>query len=370
VKTYFEPTDKQNLYIRQPGGVYYARLYVNGGTKWISLQTRVKGVAKTELAKRMQQTYGVRRARAATVKGSATLGDLAAIYLHGVDLDTDLKPESKHYRHKTVKSLMRSWPEFAAKAPAKVSESECKEWANRYHQKYSPTLYNNTLDTVRHIFNVAIERGLIARNPALVVAKVKVTPKKLELPSSEQFKSIVEHIRGMHGGGCAASKGCGDLVEFLAYSGCRISEAARVRWTDVQWPDIEQEKPGRIYIGPSKYDLVGRYIPLLEPMLDLLNQIKGEPRWFRSDRRRGGGFILSVADCEAALTNACTKANATRITHHDLRHLFATRCIESGVDIPTVSRWLGHKDGGALAMKTYGHLRDEHSAAMAAKVRF
>jgi integrase len=36
----------------------------------------------------------------------------------------------------------------------------------------------------------------------------------------------------------------------------------------------------------------------------------------------------------------------TRITHHDLRHLFATRCIESGVDIPTVSRWLGHKDGG------------------------
>jgi integrase len=37
-----------------------------------------------------------------------------------------------------------------------------------------------------------------------------------------------------------------------------------------------------------------------------------------------------------------------------LRHLFATRCIETGVDIPTVSRWLGHKDGGGLAMKVYG----------------
>jgi hypothetical protein len=32
-------------------------------------------------------------------------------------------------------------------------------------------------------------------------------------------------------------------------------------------------------------------------------------------------------------------------------------CIESGVDIPTVSRWLGHKGGGALCIKTYGHLR-------------
>jgi hypothetical protein len=44
--------------------------------------------------------------------------------------------------------------------------------------------------------------------------------------------------------------------------------------------------------------------------------------------------------------------------------------IESGVDIPTLSRWLGHKDGGALAMKTYGHLRDEHSVEMARKVTF
>ena len=57
------------------------------------------------------------------------------------------------------------------------------------------------------------------------------------------------------------------------------------------------------------------------------------------------------------------KVGILRITHHDLRHFFATICIESGVDIPTVSRWLGHKDGGALAMKTYGHLRREHSIA-------
>jgi hypothetical protein len=40
------------------------------------------------------------------------------------------------------------------------------------------------------------------------------------------------------------------------------------------------------------------------------------------------------------------------------------------VDIPTVSRWLGHKDGGALAMRVYGHLRDEHSVKMAKRVNF
>jgi integrase len=70
------------------------------------------------------------------------------------------------------------------------------------------------------------------------------------------------------------------------------------------------------------------------------------------------------------MDRAAKKIGIARLTHHDLRHLFATRCIESGVDIPTVSRWLGHKDGGALAMKVYGHLRDSHSAEMALKVRF
>ena len=80
--------------------------------------------------------------------------------------------------------------------------------------------------------------------------------------------------------------------------------------------------------------------------------------------------VMEIAECQQTMTRAAEKIGMARITHHDLRHLFATRCIESGVDIPTVSRWLGHKDGGALAMKTYGHLRDEHSTDMAAKVSF
>jgi integrase len=77
-----------------------------------------------------------------------------------------------------------------------------------------------------------------------------------------------------------------------------------------------------------------------------------------------------VNEAQKAMDAACAKLSIVRITHHDLRHLFATICIESGLDIPTVSRWLGHKDGGALAMKTYGHFRAEHSAAQALKVSF
>jgi integrase len=90
----------------------------------------------------------------------------------------------------------------------------------------------------------------------------------------------------------------------------------------------------------------------------------------RGEEERVNAAIMGVRECQKAIDSACKKLGLVRITHHDLRHLFATRCIESGVDIPTVSRWLGHKDGGALAMRTYGHLRDQHSAAMAQKVTF
>ena len=83
-----------------------------------------------------------------------------------------------------------------------------------------------------------------------------------------------------------------------------------------------------------------------------------------------GDAVISISDARTCLETACRKLGFPKYTHHDFRHFFATTCIESGVDIPTVSRWLGHADGGALAMKRYGHLRQEHSLAMSQRVSF
>ena len=62
--------------------------------------------------------------------------------------------------------------------------------------------------------------------------------------------------------------------------------------------------------------------------------------------RRENAKVFLVRECQKSMDRAAArKVGMERITHHDLRHLFATICIESGVDVPTVSRWLGHKDG-------------------------
>ena len=45
-------------------------------------------------------------------------------------------------------------------------------------------------------------------------------------------------------------------------------------------------------------------------------------------------------------------------------------CVMNGIDFMTTAHWLGHKDGGILVGKVYGHLSDEHKKAAAKKLTF
>ena len=163
-----------------------------------------------------------------------------------------------------------------------------------------------------------------------------------------------------HGGG-GFSQSCADLIRFLAYGGFRKSEAANITWGDCDFQKGEILVRGHAETGTKNWTV--RRVPMIPDMVQLLKHLRGDHQ--PKDRP-----VMRVRECQKAMDRAAKVVEMQRITHHDLRHLFATRCIESGVDIPTVSRWLGHKDGGALAMKVYGHLRDQHSVAMAQKVTF
>lgn len=246
-----------------------------------------------------------------------------------------------------------------------ITVDACLAWASRYREKVHGTRFNNTVDSLRHILEVAKEFGLITTNPAATIGKAKVTSKRLELPTREQFPKIVAAIRSS-GAWCAQD--CADLVEFLAYSGCRITEAGNVKWSDVDGKAGTIRIHGNEDNGTKNWE--SRSIPILPAMQDLLDRLSHRTRIPRDPLRSGKNFVLNVTECREALANACKKVDAKKISHHDLRHLFITRCIESGIDVPTISRWAGQKDGGALLMRVYGHLRDEHSQAMAAKVTF
>lgn len=56
------------------------------------------------------------------------------------------------------------------------------------------------------------------------------------------------------------------------------------------------------------------------------------------------------------------------IGFHHFRHFFISHCVMAGIDFMTISVWVGHKDGGPLIGKVYGHLRPGHSANEAKKL--
>jgi len=109
---------------------------------------------------------------------------------------------------------------------------------------------------------------------------------------------------------------------------------------------------------------VTRKIPLNPALKQLLEGLRHGQDPKPTDR------ICQVSECQKSLDRACKLTGCKRITHHDLRHYFVTKCLQSGVDVFTLAKWVGHRDNGKLLLKVYSHLQAEHSQAMAGKVSF
>ena len=208
------------------------------------------------------------------------------------------------------------------------------------------------------MLDIAIDSGVIYENAARHITRRAVKPKELHLPDNTKFIELVQTIE--HAGG-RFSRHCADLVRFLAYGGFRLGEARNISWADCDFVREEIIVRGDPVEGTKNSAI--RRVPMIDEMKTLLERLGNEHQPTTSQ-------VMRVGECQKAMNAAAKRIGIHHLTHHDLRHLFATRCIESGVDIPTVSRWLGHKDGGALAMKVYGHLRNQHSASMARLVKF
>jgi integrase len=208
--------------------------------------------------------------------------------------------------------------------------------------------------------------------------------------------------------GLAASKNgrtFSDYLRFLQYSGARRSEALRTRWRDV---DFER---GHVTIGAEgdSKNRQARYVDFNQKLEAHLKEMQTRrqpdsqflfPSPQRGDQdastktfmeslrltRLAAGCVCQ--DCGRDTIGAdaakCAHCNSERVEKrktllpdklqkfgfHDMRHHFISYCVMSGVDFMTIARWVGHKDGGILIGKVYGHLADEHRKSQAARLNF
>jgi integrase len=355
----WERTRLRNL-VRHKSGRYYARAFADGKEVWKSLKTSHFSVAQARLAEFLRKHRQHAGNGNAGDSARMTFGEAAAIHLRNLDDNVRIKPKSRLYWRQRLVALRKSWPGLEETEIRRITLADSKQWAVAFAKKVAPSTFNNTISILRHILNVAIEAGVIYANPAAALKNTPLRGKEVPLPSIDKFNALIAEMR-LRGGG--NSRNCADFVLGLAFTGCRLGEANALEWRDVDFEAGEIVVRGDPETGTKNWEV--RRVPLIPDARELFQRMRSE----RPDEALDGK-VFRVRRSPKALTHACKKVGTPRITHHDLRHLFATRCIESGVDIPTVSRWLGHKDGGALAMKTYGHLRREHSIAQAQRVTF
>ncbi len=356
----WQKTPYANLVRYKTSGIYFARFRVRGKLIRRSLKSSHISVAKLRLADLEKDERQRTEHQAAVAEGAMEFADALAIYKQRLAGDGSLKPRSKSYREERIAAMLKSWRGLEKTDVRKISKSECLTWAADYGKKAAPSNFNNTVGTLRLILDVAVEAGARYDNPARFIKRMRVLPKKLQLPSKNQFMALVGAIEKADGGW---NHRCADLVRFLAFGGFRKSEAAAITWGDCDLTKGEIIVRGDAETGTKNWSI--RRVPMIPEMRQLLKRLREQrPEEFATTS------VMQVRECQGAINSACKKVGISRFTHHDLRHMFATRCIESGVDIPTVSRWLGHKDGGALAMKVYGHLRDQHSVNMAQRVSY
>jgi integrase len=335
-------------------GLYFARVKVNG-----KLIRRGLNAKTFEEAKLALHDFVSREGKRRHVAGApVTVGEALGLYQASLENDPTLSEPSRYYRRNCIKRLLKSWPGLEPLKPHAVKRPDCEEWAARLAGEVDAQYFNNILGTFKAILARA---GIVDDDlsPLHAVKRMGIELAPPVLPEPDQFLKIIE---AMETSGAGQQQECADFARFLAFSGCRLSEARAATFADV---DMEHEvlTVHNAKIRRARNWKATRKVPIIPDMRVLLERLLRESPAPTDP-------ICKVGECEKSLVRACKIVGVPKLTHHDLRHLFATRCIESNIDIPTVSRWLGHSDGGALAMKVYGHLRDEHSAQMGQRVTF
>jgi integrase len=134
------------------------------------------------------------------------------------------------------------------------------------------------------------------------------------------------------------------------------------------WGEVDFERSQFVVTGGinGTKNHEARPVPLFPAMRSLLERMKSE----RETPVNYAERIIPTGHARKAMATACKKAGLPHFHHHLFRHFFVSQAIEAGVDFKTIAAWVGHKDGGVLVARTYGHLTDTHSAAMALKMTF
>ena len=217
---------------------------------------------------------------------------------------------------------------------------------------------------LRNVMKRAIDDGWLKRLPTENLRPLRGAVSKRQLVAFGDIervcKSALEH--GKNGREFA------DYVLLLSYSGARRNEALRLMWSDVDW-ERRQLRVGWDDLAKNHEARFVDFNARLETHLKDMYSRRAPDSAFLFPSPQRGNKDLAAKTFTETLKIARDKSGI-HLNFHDCRHFFISVAVMSGIDYMTIARWVGHKDGGVLVGKVYGHLSNEHAQKQAGRLVF
>jgi len=189
----------------------------------------------------------------------------------------------------------------------------------------SKATVNRYIALLKRMLNLAIEENYLEQNPARRIKfySEKDNMRTRTITKDEEIRLLdnsAEHLRS--------------IIVVALNTGMRLSEILNLHWDRVNLKTrlikVDRTKSGKV-----------RYIPINDTLYCELWAIKnqnGQSSYLFISPSSG----KQLTTIKTAFNAACRRAGITGLRFHDLRHSFATRLVEKGVDLITVKELLGH----------------------------
>jgi integrase len=231
---------------------------------------------------------------------------------------------------------------------------------------------------LRVVMKRALSDGLIQRLPTEGLRPLQVTtPKRPLFSTADLEKLLTAALARKDDGGPVTRNGqeFSDYIRLMAFSGARRNEALGLQWGDVDFSNgqlhLRRQFTRRgIETLKNREERTVDFNAKLAAHLREMNMRHGNASiWLFPSPQRGSKDVPAKS-FQGSLRLVRTKAGMPAVAFHDLRHHFISMAVMSGIDFMTIAAWVGHKDGGILIGKVYGHLSGEHRKAMAERLNF
>jgi integrase len=235
------------------------------------------------------------------------------------------KPATLRYYKSGAKSLSDS-----TLGPLKLDEitdQHAQQYAAR-HSALSPSTINCGLRTLRRAIYLANEWGKLDRKPKITLAKGE--------RQRERVLSDREQVIYLD----ACNQPWKDAATIILGTAMRPGEVFALRWEQVVFND---ENGGLIQIAEGKSKAARRYLPMVSAVYDALRA-----RWDAAGCPETGWVFPSASKCghittpKTAHATAIATANMEYFEPYCLRHTAGTMLGESGCDVFTLARIMGH----------------------------